>query len=74
MDYWIIEVIWNALEWYFKTLSEIKIFLAKHDNSGKLKMKMGEVKLIETDGTVELWHFDTDAELGQLVFKESRTE
>lgn len=32
-------------------------------------MKMGEVKLIEQDGTVELWHFDTDAELGQLVFR-----
>lgn len=35
----------------------------------KLKMKMGEVKLIETNGTVELWHFDTDAELGQLVLR-----
>lgn len=62
------EVIWNGNEWYFNTIPEIKRFLAKYDKH--CKIKMAEIRLIETSETVEIWHFDIDAPLGQLVFKE----
>ncbi len=43
-------------------------FLAKYDKH--CKIKMAEIRLIETSETVEIWYFDIDAPLGQLVFKE----
>ncbi|GAX46785.1 hypothetical protein [Pseudolactococcus reticulitermitis] len=65
-------VIWNGQEWYFNTFPEIKRFLAKYDKH--CKIKMAEIKLIETDETVEIWHFDTTTELGKLGIKEVTNE
>jgi hypothetical protein len=62
------EVIWNGNEWYFNTIPEIKRFLAKYDKH--CKIKMAEIKLIETNESVGLRHFDTEAAQGTLVFKE----
>ena len=62
------EVIWNGNEWYFNTIPEIKRFLTKYDKH--CKIKMAEIKLIETNESVGLRHFDTEAAQGTLVFKE----
>lgn len=62
------EVIWNGNEWYFNTIPEIKRFLAKYDKYCKLKT--AEIRLIETSETVEIWHFDTTTELGELLIEE----
>lgn len=61
-------VIWNGQEWYFNTFSEIKRFLAKYDKY--CKIKTAEIRLIETSETVEIWHFDTSTDMGNLVIKE----
>ncbi len=61
-------VIWNGNEWYFNTFLEIKRFLAKYDKY--CKIKTAEIRLIETNETIEIWHFDTSTDMGNLVIKE----
>lgn len=61
-------VVWNGAHWYCNTFSEIRRLITSYDKY--CKIKIAEIRLARSRETVEIWHFDTTTELGNLVIKE----